>query len=177
MFIASVSTMVTLAIHGMYRQVRPLHVKHVTRSPYQTLSLKLWFLASVCATFVSMALINNFKDTRHYILNTGSKSLTCAQILSALSPVALLEYTFAHSSPFFKERAIYVKGSYHNIYIRLRKELREGKFILQARAALTTFPFLTYTTGHKKFYLVLNGYRVDCRQISGTSKNVEVSSW
>ncbi|KAI9352723.1 hypothetical protein BDR26DRAFT_849752 [Obelidium mucronatum] len=57
------------------------------------------------------------------------------------------EYIFSHND------TIHVRGQYYNIYIRLRREVRSG-----------SKPY---------YHLVLNGYEIDARRITGSSTNVE----
>ncbi|KAI8617346.1 hypothetical protein BC830DRAFT_117992 [Chytriomyces sp. MP71] len=56
-------------------------------------------------------------------------------------------YAFSHN------RTVHVRGPYYNIYIRLRMEVRSG-----------SKPY---------YHLVLNGYEIDTRRISGSSTNLE----
>ncbi|ORY48280.1 hypothetical protein BCR33DRAFT_714667 [Rhizoclosmatium globosum] len=57
------------------------------------------------------------------------------------------EYLFSHN------KTVHVHGQYYNIYIRLRCEVRSG-----------SKPY---------YHLILNGYEIDARRISGSSTNVE----
>ncbi|KAI9206883.1 uncharacterized protein BJ171DRAFT_641686 [Polychytrium aggregatum] len=57
-----------------------------------------------------------------------------------------LEYQFSHN------KKVHIRGHYYNIYIRLRKEVRSGT---------------------KYYYLVLNGFQIDSRKISGISTKLE----
>ncbi|KAL7749060.1 hypothetical protein RI367_005464 [Sorochytrium milnesiophthora] len=61
------------------------------------------------------------------------------------------EYKFSHDD------TVYTRGELHNVYIRLKREARGGG-VSQTR---------------KYYHLVYNGFQMDSRKISGSSRNIE----
>ncbi|KAI9145197.1 hypothetical protein BKA69DRAFT_547094 [Paraphysoderma sedebokerense] len=90
-----------------------------------------FFLFPLFGIIISLAGIYNYRAQRIYTLYPK-----------------LLEYSLSH------DNKLHVSGNYHNVYIRLRREIRGGS--------------------RSKFYhLIFNGYQIDGIQISESTKNVE----
>lgn len=73
-FCASLVTMIVHISTGRLSQVgaHTAVVRSLSISiSYIKLDSQLWFIGSVIALIVSTAIINNFKDKRHYVLNTA----------------------------------------------------------------------------------------------------------
>ncbi|KAJ3387842.1 hypothetical protein HDU84_000446 [Entophlyctis sp. JEL0112] len=102
---------------------------------------------------VSLASIWTYKDTRYYTLRPKLK-----------------EYVFSHN------KTVVIRGQYYNIYIRLRREVRSGEQT-GFHNVLPTFLLSRGWTnvGSKPYYhLLLGGYEIDARRISGSSTELEL---
>lgn len=122
----------------------------------------LAFIGSICGVLVSLAVINNYRQACHYLLQLRQHEYLFAY---SATPWSLPKWfraflnTYFHGNKPMKEEGemdfhVQMQGPLYNIFIRLCRESTDVK---------------------KRYYLVLNGYRVETRRISGYSTQLEVT--